>query len=162
MSWTEPPIHIRVYPCPECHEIISVYAPTCRFCNLPVDVKSAEKMWVKNQQVATAITRAGTFSSSTHAGVAVVTGMALTVLYLSGGLAEFWFIVPLLALSYGAQWLNHNRSLVKDDPDYQAAEGKVKKAMLVWTAALLIQVAAHLIVNGLPDWSTILNLFAVD
>ena len=162
MFWTEPPSHIRVYPCPECHETISVYAPTCRFCNRSIDVKLAEKLWAKNQQVATAITRATTFSSASNAGVTVVTGMALTLLYLSGSLREFWFIVPLLALSYGAQWLNHNRSLVKDDPDYHAAAGKVKTAMLVWSAALLIQVAAYLILNGLPDWNTILNLFVVE
>lgn len=162
MFWTEPPSHIRVYPCPECHETISVYAPTCRFCNLPVDVKLAEKLWAKNQQVTTAITRASTFSSTSHVGVTVVTGMALTVLYLSGGVSEFWFIVPLLALSYGAQWMNHNRSLVKDDPDYQAAAGKVKKAMLIWTAAVLIQVAVYLIVSGVPDWKAILDLLVVE
>ena len=162
MFWTEPPSHIRVYPCPECRETISVYAPTCRFCNLPIDVKLAEKLWAKNQQVATAITRAITFSSASTAGVTVVTGMALTLLYLSASLSEFWFIVPLLALSYGAQWLNHNRSLVKDDPDYHAAAGKVKTAMLVWSAALLIQVVAHLILNGIPDWQMILELLVIE
>lgn len=162
MFWTEPPSLIRVSPCPKCHETISLYAPTCRFCNVPIDVKLAEKLWAENQQVATAITRAITFSSTSHVGVTVVTGMALTLLYLYGSLGEVWVIVPLLALSYGAQWLNHNRSLVKDDPDYLGAVSKVKTAMFVWTAALLIQVSAFLILNGVPDWNAILELLVVE
>ena len=162
MFWTEPPSHIRVYPCPECHETISLYAPSCRFCNLPVDVNLATQLWVKNQQVATAITRANTFKSVSNVWATVVTGMALVLLYFHGHLHEFWFISPLLGLSYGAQWLNHNSSLIKDDPDYLAATRQVKTAMLIWTAALLMQVAAYLILNGLPEWNTIVDLFVVE
>lgn len=162
MFGTEPPSHIRVYPCPECHETISLYAPTCRFCKLPIDVKLAEKLWAQNQQVATAITCASMFSSASHAGATVVTGMALTLLYFYGSLREFWFVAPLLALSYGAQWLNHNRSLVKDDPDYRAAARKVRTAMVIWTASVLVQVGAYLILNGVPDWQMILDLFVVE
>ena len=148
--WTEPPTHIRVYPCPQCQETISVDAPTCRFCHVPIDVQTAERLWVQNQQIATAVRRANTFSFTTYVAM-LLTGVALLVLYVDGSLAEISFVSPFLALSYGAQWLTHNRSLAIDDADYLAAVAKVKRAMLVWTVAVLVQVAAYLILNGLPD-----------
>ncbi|HEX7331403.1 MAG TPA: hypothetical protein VF290_07880 [Pyrinomonadaceae bacterium] len=121
-------------------------------------MKLAEKLWAKNQQVASAISRANSFISISYVWATVVTGMALVLLYLQGHLGEFWVISPLLGLSYGAQWLNHNHSLVKNDPDYHAAARDVKTAMLVWTAVLFVQVAAYLILNGVPDWQMIFEL----
>jgi hypothetical protein len=158
--WTAAPTHVRVYPCPQCQETISIEAPTCRFCHAPVDGKVAEQLWVENQQIATAITRAYTFSLTSHVAV-VTTGMALWFLYLYSSLREFWLIAPLLAVSYGAQWLNHNSSLVTDDPYYLKTVAKLKRTMRIWAAVPLIQVAAYLYLNGLPDWNTILELFVV-
>ena len=159
--WTEPPINVRVYPCTQCQEVISIDATSCRFCHAQVDVKVAEQLWIHNQQIATAITRASTFSLTSH-GAAVATGMALWILYLYGTLTEFWVIVPLLAISYGAQWLNHNKSLAQDDADYLRAVVKVKRAMRIWAASLCVQVLAYLMQNGLPDWKMILDLFLVE
>lgn len=153
--WTEPPTRIRVCPCPQCKETISVDASFCRFCNVPVDVQTAEHLWVENQQLATAIRRANTFGVTTHVAN-LVTGVALWILYMGGGLVEILFVSPLLALSYGAQWLSHNKSLTKDDGDYLTAVTKVKRAMLVWAIALLVQFAAYLILNGAFDLVTIL------
>ena len=159
--WTAPPTRIRVYPCPECHETISVNAPTCRFCSVPIDVKMAEQLWIENQQITTAITRANTFSFTTHIAMLDI-GIALWFLYMEASLAEILVVSPLLALSYGAQWLNHNSSLAIDDTDYLAAVTKVKRTMRIWAAVLLVQVAAYLLLNGLPDWNTILELFVVE
>ena len=88
--------------------------------------------------------------------------MALWFLYFYGSLREFWLIAPLLAVSYGAQWLNHNSSLVTDDPYYLKVVANLKRTMRVWAAVPLIQVAAYLFLNGLPDWNTILELFVVE
>ena len=154
--WTGPPIRIRVYQCPQCKETISVDAATCRFCHIPVGVQAAEQLWAENQQIATAIRRANTFSFTTHVAN-VVTGVALWILYMGGGLIEFLFVSPLLALSYGAQWLIHNRAVAKDDDDYVKAVAKVKRAMLVWTVVLLVQIAAYLILNGVLELATILD-----
>ena len=159
---TAPPTHGRVYPCPQCQEIISVNAPSCRFCHVPVDVKVAEQLWADNQQIATAITRASMFGVSARFAL-LMTGVGLLTLNgRRGSLAETWVVCILLALSYGAQWLNHNESLGKDDADFLAAVAKVKTAMRIWVAALLVPVAVYLTLNGLPDWNTILKLFVVE
>ena len=160
--WTEPPTHVRVYPCPACQETISVDAPSCRFCHATNDVKVAEKLWVGNQQVTTAVSRAKTFIASSRAAIPL-TGLPLWILVMSGGgLPEIWVVFNLLALSYGAQWLNHNSSLLTADAEYVEAITKVKWAMGMWAASLLVIGGAYLILNGLPDLEMILELFVVE
>lgn len=152
--WTEPPTHVRVYPCPACQETISVDAPSCRFCHATNDVLVAEKLWADNRQITTAVSRANMFSVSSRSAL-LLTGLSIWSLIVSGGLAEIWVVVNLLALSYGAQWLSHNNSLVTNDADYAEAVTKVKRAMIVWALALFIQVTLTLIFYGFPDWETI-------
>ena len=77
-----------------------------------------------------------------------------------GDLTETWIICHLLAISYGAQWLSHNSSLVTYDPDFLEAVGKVKRTMLGLATVLLAQVAAYMFLNGLP--SSILDLFGLE
>ena len=158
---TRPPTHIPVYPCPACQETISVDATSCRFCHVTTNVKVAQQLWAENQQVTNAITRANTYNSFT-AALVPVTAITLWTMFRFGGVTEAWVICQLLALSYGAQWLIHNRSLVTADADYVDAVAKVKHAMLGWVALLLVQVAAYLMLNGLPGWNTILQLFVVE
>lgn len=158
--WTAPPTHIRVYPCPKCQETISVDAPTCRFCGVPIDLKVAEQLWTENQEITTAIMRANTFGFSSRLAV-LITGIGLWILQWEGTLSEPWLICPLLALSYGAQWLSHNSSIVTDDANYLEAVAKVKKTMLIWGAVLLIQLTANFVLNGLADLVTMLQLFVV-
>jgi hypothetical protein len=114
----------------------------------------AEKLWADNRQVTTAVTRANMFSVSSRSAL-LLTGLSIWSLIVSGGLAEIWVVVNLLALSYGAQWLSHNNSLVTNDADYAEAVTKVKRAMIVWALALFIQVTLNLIFYGFPDWETI-------
>ena len=164
--WTGPPTRVRVYPCPACQELISIDARSCRFCHEPVDVKAAEQLWVENRQtttaIATAITRADTYSYLTRALIPITAFTLWRISKIGGGLAEIWIICQLLALSYGAQWLSHNSSLVTTNADYVEAVVKVKKAMLGWVILLLAQVAAYLILNGAPDWNSILDLFVLE
>ena len=128
----------------------------------------AEQLWADNQQlsiekqqIATAIKRADTYSVFTRASIVIIT-ITLLRMYTLGSLGEPWVICQLLAISYGAQWLSHNGSLVTADTDYVEAVAKVKTTMLVWVAALLVQVALYLMLDGLPDPATILDLFVVD
>ena len=166
--WTEPPTNVRVYPCPQCQETISVNAPSCRFCHVPVELKVAEQLWAKNQQlrvenqqIGTAIKRADMYSFFTRALV-VITAITVWRMYRFNGPAETWIVFQLLALSYGAQWLNHNSSIVTADAKYGQAVAKVKTAMLGWAALLLFQVAAYFLLNGLPDWNSILELLVLE
>src|ERR1041384_6119898 len=156
-TWTGPPTHIRVYPCPAWQETISVDATSCRFCHVTTDVRVAEQLWIKNQQITNAISRANTYSSLTIALVPV-TAITLWKMFRFDGVTESWILCQLLALSYGAQWLIHNRSIVTADAYYVDAVAKVKTAMLGWIVLLLVQVVAYLIINGLPDWNMILQL----
>ena len=81
---------------------------------------------------------------------------------MSGRLPEAWVVINLLALTYGAQWLNHNSSLVTNDADYPKAVTKVKRAMVIWAISLLIVGVVYLDLNGLPGWQMILDLFVVE
>jgi hypothetical protein len=121
----------------------------------------AEQRWVQNQHVTTAVSRAKAFSGSTRFAMPL-TGVSLWILYVSGSLLEIWVICQLLALSYGAQWLNHNSSLVTADGDYADAVAKVKTAMVIWAVSLLFIGVVYLILKGSPDWEMILDLFVVE
>lgn len=156
LTWTEPPTHIRVYPCPACHETISVDAPSCRFCHAPTDMKVAEQRWVENQQVTSAISRANAYSFFIKASIPI-TAITIWRITTFGPLPETWIACHLLAISYGAQWLSHNSSLVTDDPDYLVAVGKVKKTMIILTALVLAQVAVYLVLNGFPGYYSIVD-----
>jgi hypothetical protein len=126
------------------------------------DVKVAEKLWTENQQVTSAVSRAKTFIASSRAAIPL-TGIPLWILVMSGGgLPEIWVVFNLLALSYGAQWLNHNSSLVTADAEYVEAVAKVKTAMVIWAISLLFIGVIYLVLNGLPDLEMILDLFVVE
>ena len=159
--WTEPPTHIRVYSCPACQETISIDSQSCRFCHVTTDVRMAEQRWVQNQHLTTAVSRAKAFRGSTRFAMPL-TGVSLWILYVSGNLLEIWVVCQLLALSYGAQWLNHNSSLVSADRDYADAVAKVKTAMVIWALWLLFTGVVYLVLKGPPDWQMILDLFVVE
>jgi hypothetical protein len=147
----EAPTHICVYPCPACNEIISANASGCRFCHLPIDVNTAQRLLTESRRVTTAVARANTFSLSTRAAV-LLTGFAFFNLYVDRSLTASLVISSFIAFAYGIWWLTRNRSRVTHDTDYPAAIAKVKRTSVVWITVLLVQLGAFLIVNGLPDW----------
>lgn len=144
----EAPSRIRVYPCPSCRETISVEATSCRFCNLPIDSNTAQKLLADSQRVTTAISRANTFSLSTRAA-ALLIAFVIYQWAVDGFPARIIIAVPFLPVAYGVQWLYANRSLVTHDADFPAAVKKVKWTIVVWIAVLVFQVAAYLIARGL-------------
>ena len=149
--WIDAPTRNGMYPCPACNETISADASTCRFCNLPIDTNTAQRLLTENQQVTTAVARANTFSLSTRAAV-LLAGFAFFNLYVDGSLTQSLVISSFIAIAYGAWWLRRNRSLVTQDADHPAAINKVEVTTVVWVAVLLVQLVAYLVVNGLPDW----------
>lgn len=148
---TEAPTHIRMYPCPACKETISADVSNCRFCHLPIDANTAQRLLTESQQVTTAVARANTFSLSTRVAL-LLTTFAFFNLYMDRSLTDSLVVCSFIAFGYGAWWLYNNKSRVTHDADYPAAITKVKTTMVVWVAALLVQLAAYLMLNGLPDW----------
>lgn len=148
--WKETPTDIRMYPCPACNETISADASSCRFCHLPIDANTAQRLLTESQRVITAIAQANTFNLSTRATV-LLAGFAFFNLYMNGSLTESLVGCSVIAFAYGTWWLHHNRSRVTHDADYPAAIMKVKWTMMVWVVVLLAQLAAYVMLNGLPD-----------
>ena len=146
--WKEAPTQTGMYPCPACHETISIEAAGCRFCHVPIEANVAQQLLAESRRVTTAIARANTFSFSARVAF-LVTGFALWQLYSNRDLPDLAFICPFIALAYGANWLRHNSALVTHDVDYPAAVTRVKWIMMVWGASLLLQIVAYLILNGL-------------
>ena len=149
--WEEAPTYTRMYPCPACNETISADASDCRFCHVPIDANTAQRLLTESQRVTTAVAQANTFSLSTTFAV-LLTGFAFFNLYIDRSLTESLVVCSLIAFAYGTWWLYRNRARVTHDADYPAAITKVKRTMAVWVAVLLVQFAAYLTVNGLPDW----------
>ena len=149
--WQEAPNPIRMYPCPSCNETISADVTCCRFCHLPIDANTTQRLLTESKQVTTAVAQANTFSFSTRAAV-LLAGFAFFNLYMDRSLTDSLVVCSFIAFAYGAWWLHRNRSRVTHDADYPAAITKVKRTMVVWVTLLLVQLAAYLMLNGLPDW----------
>ncbi len=146
--WIDEPTEIQVYPCPACHETISVEAKSCRFCHLPIERKMAKQLLAENRRVTNAIVHANTFSLSKYFAVLVAVSTLLDI-YMGAKPPKHTVGWPTIALAYGVYWLYKNRSIVTHDTDYPAAIAKVKWTMIVWGAVLLLQYGFYWFLNGL-------------
>lgn len=133
--YQETPTAIRVYPCPSCNETISAEASNCRFCNLPIDTATAERLVLENQRGTNAVASANTFRLSVVLAVFMIFGGIMN--WLTSSPLSLGFL-PLIVIGYGVYWLYQNRSLVTKDADYPLAVKKVKLTIIVWVAALVL------------------------
>ena len=145
--WRDPPSQIRVYPCPSCHETISADAANCRFCNLPIDTNTAQKLLAESRRVTTAITRANTYNVSTRMAP-IIAAITIYNSYVERRLLLAFVGGAVVAVGYGVQWLYRNSSLVTHDEDYPAAIKKVRWTIVVWLAVLLLQILTYLVLKN--------------
>ena len=126
----EKPTATTTYACPACNEIISVEANTCRFCKLPVNRVTAQRLLIENQRVINAVATANTFRfSSWLAGLILIFGIWEV---FENGRPPGASLLGVFALVYGACWLSGYGSLDTRDGDYPVAVRRVKGTMAVW------------------------------
>lgn len=133
--YQERPTAIRVYSCPACKETISAEANNCRFCHLPIDAATAERLLLENQRVTNAVARANTFRLSISLTALVILWDIMGVLTKDPSPAVF---LPLVGIGYGALWLYRYGSLTTSDVDYPLAVKRVKRTILIWLLALVL------------------------
>ena len=132
-----------MFPCPSCHEIIALGSKSCRYCGIPIDESAARKLNEQFQQVTDAVARANTFKFSIWGAVIVI---VTSPLYFLGMvrlsphvlLAEIGVVGAII---YAATWLRKYGALQTRDPDYLPAVRSMRRALAVWVAALMVQVA---------------------
>ena len=133
--YQEKPTAIRFFPCPSCNETISAEANNCRFCHLPIDAATAERLLLENQRVTNAVASANSFRLSVSLEALVVFWGIIDGL-TKGSSPAVW--LPLVGISYGALWLYRYGSLTTSDVDYPLAVKRVKRTMLIWLLALVL------------------------
>jgi hypothetical protein len=133
--YQEEPTAIRVFPCPACKETISADANNCRFCHLPIDAATAERLLLENQRVTNAVADANTFRLSISLAALVILWWIIGVLTKDPSPAVF---LPLVGIGYGALWLYRYRSLTTSDVDYPLAVKRVKRITLIWLLTLVL------------------------
>jgi len=133
--YQEKPTAIRFFPCPSCNETISAEANNCRFCHLPIDAATAERLLLENQRVTNAVASANSFRLSVSLAALVVFWGIIDGL-TKGSSPALW--LPLVGIGYGALWLYRYGSLTTSDVDYPLAVKRVKRTMLIWLLALVL------------------------
>ena len=133
--YQEEPTAICVFPCPACKETISADANNCRFCHLPIDAATAERLLLENQRVTNAVAGANTLRLSISLAALVILWWIIGVLTKDPSPAVF---LPLVGIGYGALWLYRYGSLTTSDVDYPLAVKRVKRITLIWLLALVL------------------------
>jgi hypothetical protein len=133
--YQEAPTTIRLYRCPSCDETISPEARNCRFCKLPIDPATAERLVRENQRVTNAVAKANTYRLSVLGAAFIAFAAIMDWLTKTSSIS---FFLPLIAIGYGVYWVYENRSVVTKDVDFPLAVKKIKLTMVVWVVTLVL------------------------
>jgi hypothetical protein len=139
--YKEGPTATQMYPCPACHEIIAARASSCRYCGIAIDDATSQRLLVESQKVTDAVARANTFKLSVWAaGIGV--GLGLWLVLTSGHVDPRFVLVAVAAvgaIAYAARWFGQYGSLQTRDADYPTARQAMKRTLMVWIAALIVE-----------------------
>jgi hypothetical protein len=139
----EAPTDTRMFRCPSCDRIISLGTSTCRYCGLTIDEETARRLNEAFKRVTDAVASANTFKQSIWLAVFISVAGPLYLL-LPGQPNPRVFLIslaPVLFLGYAVSWHYKYGKLSTQDRDYPEAVSAMRRSLLVWSAALVIQIA---------------------
>jgi hypothetical protein len=142
--YQETPSESRMFACPACQEIVSVGATSCRYCGIPIDESTATRLNAEFQRVSDAVASANTFKQSILVAVLLTVVSPIYLFGFSGRQPNPRFFLasaaPIGFLAYAISWQRKYGKLETRDKEYPEALRAMRLMLLVWAAALLIQV----------------------
>jgi hypothetical protein len=128
----------RIFPCPNCGQIIYSDAEKCRFCSAPVDRQAAALGAEVQDRVNTACNQAKALRNS--AGVMwtfFLLGL-LSFMPFGWGFTGLFFVIP----GWLIYWQVKFGRLQTNDADYKRAKRDRLIALLIWLPALALELLA--------------------
>lgn len=132
----------RVFPCPNCREIISTAMSHCRYCGVAVDPDKAQAAAAIQDKVGQACS---------DANYAKIMARALPVLYLIGwipllGVASWGFMFLLVAIPVMLiRWWRKYNALQTGDPDYEQAKTDTIVALVIWSVMVVVWIIGSVV-----------------
>jgi hypothetical protein len=140
--YKEEPSETRMFPCPACHEIIAMANTSCRFCGVPVDAATAQRLNSDFRRVTDAVTSANTFKQSIWVAVLLtVAGPLILFGTHNNPRLLLLSVAPVGFLGYAVSWQRKYGSLETQDRDYPGAVRAMRVTLVVWAVALFFQLA---------------------
>jgi hypothetical protein len=129
----ESPTETRMFPCPDCQEIISVENSNCRYCGVAIDEATSRRLNADFQQVSDAVTSANTFKESIW--LAVLLTVAIPIYLLATHHQNLQVLVMSAAsigfIVYGLSWNRKYGGLETKDRDYPESVRAMRRSLLV-------------------------------
>ena len=122
----------RIFPCPNCGQMIYSDAPKCRFCSATIDRVSAEAAAEVQDRVNAACNQAKLLRNSAGAmWIFFLLGL-IPFLPFGWGFIGLFFVVPIWLIVWQVKF----GSLQTGDADYKRAKRDRLIALLIWLPAL--------------------------
>jgi len=137
----ENPTETRLFPCPACEEIIALGNVTCRHCGVSIDEETARRMNEGFQNVTDAVASANTFKQSIWLAVLLTVASPIYIFAMQQRNPRLLLVsaAPIGFLAYVLSWRRKYGRLDTRDKDYPESVKAMRIALLIWSAALLIQ-----------------------
>lgn len=138
----EEPTETRMYPCPNCKEIVRIDSTECRYCGSTIDEATARRLNLDFQRVTDAVAKANTFKQSIWLAVLLIVASPVIFLIIRTEDARNILIsaAPIGFLAYAISWQRKYGRLETPDKEYPDAVRDMRRSLLVWLIALVVNV----------------------
>ena len=143
-----------MFRCPGCQEIVALGNTSCRYCGVPIDEATAGRLNARFRQVTDAVASANTFKQSIWIAVLLTVASPIYLIGASQHNPRFLLasVAPIGFVAYVISWRRKYGRLETSDKDYPEAVQAMRRGLLVWVTALLIQ-------GGMLAWAFSLGVF---